>query len=223
MAHAREHEFEPEHGLPERLPGGERVLWQGAPDWRVLALRVFHVRKVAIYFAVLVALRVLFMLDDGAAPVAVVISALWLVALGAVATGLLACLAWLSARATVYTLTERRIVMRIGIVLTLSFNIPFSRIVAADFRPQSGDRGDIALRLGTQDRIAWLHLWPHARPWRLARPEPMLRAIPEASMVTRLLSDAWARSTGREAAPVVASGATDAGFGAGMPAPIAAR
>jgi hypothetical protein len=136
---------------------------------------------------------------------------------------LLACLAWLSARATVYTLTERRVVMRIGIVLTLSFNIPFSRVVAADFRPQPGDRGDIALRLTTRDRIAWLHLWPHARPWRLAHPEPMLRAVPQAEMVARLLSEAWARSTGREATPVAASGAAEAPFGGRMPSPIAAR
>ena len=155
MAHAREHEFEPVHGLPERLPGSERILWQGSPDWRALALRVFHVRKVALYFAALVALRVLLMLDDGAALATVAISALWLVALGALATGLLACLAWLSARATVYTLTERRVVMRIGIVLTLSFNIPFSRVVAADFRPQPDDRGDIALRLTTRGRIGF--------------------------------------------------------------------
>ena len=223
MAHAREHEFEPEHGLPERLPGGERILWQGAPDWRALALRVFHVRKVAIYFAALVALRVLLMLDDGAGPAAVAISALWLVALGLLAIGLLACLAWLSARATVYTLTERRIVMRIGIVLTLTFNIPFSRVVAADFRPQSGDRGDIALRLTAHDRIAWLHLWPHARPWRVARPEPMLRALPQAAMVARLLSEAWARSAGREVTPLATPDAAAAGFGGRMPSPVAAR
>ena len=223
MTHAREHEFEPEHGLPERLPGGERIVWQGAPDWRALALRVFHVRKVAIYFVALVALRVLLMLDDGAAPATVAISALWLVALGLLATGLLVCLAWLSARATVYTVTERRIVMRIGIVLTLTFNIPFARVVAADFRPQSGDRGDIALRLTAHDRIAWLHLWPHARPWRLGHPEPMLRAVPQAAMVARLVSEAWARSTGRELTPMAATGVEATGLGGPMPSPIAAR
>jgi hypothetical protein len=224
MTHAREHEFEPEHGLPERLPGSERVLWQGSPDWRALALRVFHVRKVALYFTALVALRALLMHDEGASPAAVALSAAWLIALGVLASGLLATLAWLSARSTVYTLTDRRIVMRIGIVLTLTFNIPFSRVVAADFRPHRGDRGDIALRLAPSDRIAWLHLWPHARPWRVGRPEPMLRAIPQAERVASLLVEAWSRSSGREAAAVGGpSGAAVPGFGAVMPSPAAAR
>ena len=34
---AEEHEFEAARGLPELLPAGERVLWQGSPDWRGLA------------------------------------------------------------------------------------------------------------------------------------------------------------------------------------------
>ena len=50
---AREHEFEAQYGLPEKLPEGERILWQGAPDWQVIARRVFHVNKVAIYFALM--------------------------------------------------------------------------------------------------------------------------------------------------------------------------
>ena len=32
-----EYEIEPIPGLPGRLPPGETILWQGAPDWRVLA------------------------------------------------------------------------------------------------------------------------------------------------------------------------------------------
>ena len=31
----------------EQLPKGERVLWHGAPDWKALAMHVFHVRAVA--------------------------------------------------------------------------------------------------------------------------------------------------------------------------------
>ena len=47
--------FEPIRGLPDHLPKGERLLWQGAPDWRLLAIQAFHVRKVAIYFALIAA------------------------------------------------------------------------------------------------------------------------------------------------------------------------
>lgn len=224
MSHAREHEFEPQHGLPEPLPRSERILWQGTPDWRVLARRAFHVRKVAVYFGLLVALRALLMLDEGAGLVQVVVAASWLAVLGAVSTGLLATLAWLSARSTVYTLTDRRIVMRIGIVLTLTYNIPYARIVGAGLRAETDGHGDIALSLNRADRIAWLHLWPHVRPWRMAHPEPMLRALPRAAEVARALTDAWAASTGQIAAAAVTPEGRNAGSGFGAaPTALAGR
>ena len=33
--------FEPVRGLPAELPRGERLIWQGAPDWRLLAIQAF--------------------------------------------------------------------------------------------------------------------------------------------------------------------------------------
>jgi hypothetical protein len=33
-------------------------------------------------------------------------------------------------------------------------------------------------------------MWPHLRPWRFARTQPALRAIPEAAKVARLISEA---------------------------------
>ena len=194
---ALEHEFEPQHGLPERLPDGERILWQGTPLWGVLARRAFHVDKVAGYFAVLMLWRFAVLLHDGTAPM-VAMRALggWLLIAG-LGVGLLLALAWMTARSTVYTLTDRRIVMRIGIVLSVTYNLPLNRIDRADFRP-IGDTGcgDIALALETGTRIAWLHLWPHARPWRVARPQPMLRALGDARTVSALLADAWSRASG---------------------------
>ena len=52
-------------GLPERLPEGERLLWQGAPDWRRLALHVFHVRGLALYFAGIIAYCLVSAIVDG--------------------------------------------------------------------------------------------------------------------------------------------------------------
>ncbi|MCY7316681.1 MAG: PH domain-containing protein, partial [Rubrivivax sp.] len=124
-----EHEFEPVRGLPEALPAGEHVLWQGSPRWQSLAVQAFHVRKLVWYFAALVVLRLVLM--ESASATAMAISALWLVLLGGAAIGALSLVAWLSARGTVYTLTNRRIVMRVGIVLTLAFNIPLQRLAGA--------------------------------------------------------------------------------------------
>jgi hypothetical protein len=116
--------------------------------------------------------------------------------LGATAIGLMTLMAWLSARATLYTVTDKRVVMRIGIVLTLTFNIPFKRIEAAGLHLNANGTGDLPLTLSGEDRIAWLHLWPHARAWHLARPEPMLRCVPQATEVAQLLAQAWSRCTG---------------------------
>jgi Bacterial PH domain len=216
---AQEHEFEPVHGLPEQLPAGEQLLWQGSPDWQRLAQRAFHVRKLVVYFAALIALRVAVLLGGAPSTGEIVLSVVWMAVLGGTALGLLSLVAWLSARATVYSVTNRRVVMRIGIVLTLTFNIPFKRITGAGLHLEADGTGDLPLALTGEDRIAWLHLWPHARPWRLAHPEPMLRCVPQAAVVARLLTEAWSRSTGLSAVPQEAAAAPrGADNGGGQPA-----
>jgi hypothetical protein len=47
------------------------------------------------------------------------------------------------------------------------------------------------LELTAENKIAWLHLWPHVRAWRLAHPQPMLRALAEVDEPARLLTSAW--------------------------------
>ena len=190
-----EHDYEPVLGLPEPLPAGERMLWQGAPDARSLARRVFHVRKVAVYFGVVGALQVAGALADGEGLREALGGLTLLVSVAALAIGLLVLLAQLSARTTLYTITDRRVVMRVGIVLTMTFNLPFSRIASAGLRQHGDGTGDLPLELG-EASIGYAHLWPHARPWRLGRPEPMLRCVPDAQRVGRLLADAWSQSTG---------------------------
>jgi hypothetical protein len=191
-----EHEFEAAPGLPEPLPAGERLLWQGSPDWRRLALSPFHVRKLAIYFGVIVLARGAAVLGDGGSATTALIAMLWLLPFVAFALGTLLALAWMTGRTTVYTITDRRVVMRIGIVLTVTYNLPFKHIAGAGLRLHRDGRGDIPLQLAAGDRIAWLHLWPHARPWKVAQPEPMLRAVPDAQRVADLLASAWAHATG---------------------------
>jgi hypothetical protein len=195
-----EHEFEAAHGLPEALPAGERVLWQGAPDWRALAIDAFHVRGIAIYFGCLVALRAALALADGAGGLEAARGALTLAALFAVALALLAGMAWLSARSAVYTVTNKRVLMRVGIVLTLTFNLPLRRLAGAGLRLRTGGRGDIPLQIAAPDKIAFFHLWPHVRPWQLACPQPMLRSLPDAAAVAAVLQAAWSAETGLSAA-----------------------
>jgi len=200
--HEHEHEFEAAHGLPQPLPADERLLWQGAPDWRSLARHGFHVRKLVLYFSVILGLRFAWQFGQGAGWVESLAATLWLLPLAAVAIGMAGAMAWLAGRTTVYTLTDRRIVMRVGIVLTLTFNLPLSRVESAALHALGEGRGDIALTLDDSTRIAYLHLWPHARPWQVRRTQPMLRSLPDAARVAQALTAAWSACRAAPGTPV---------------------
>lgn len=193
-------------GIDEPLPEGEQVLWQGAPAWGSLACHAFHVRKVAIYFAVLVAWRIASGLADGETAGVLAMAGLWFATLALAGVAVLAALAWASARTSTYAITSRRVAMRIGVALPMTVNLPLHLIESAALRRYRDGTGDIPLALRGDDRIAWLHLWPHVRPWRLARPQPMLRAVPEAERVARILAEATAAVA--EIAPVQAQPAS---------------
>jgi hypothetical protein len=212
-------EFEPIPGLPGLLPPGETLLWQGRPSWRSLARHTFEVRWLAAYFAVFTALRGIFLFRDGQTFLQALLSSLIVVPAALLCLGLFTLLAFLNARATVYSITSKRVVMRFGVAFPMTFNFPFKRVAAADLSLRPGGDGDIALRLSGPGRIAYLPLWPHARPWHFAKAQPMLRSIPDAASVAKLLAEAvraWmaaepaqaARSAAEAAAaePALASG-----------------
>lgn len=186
-----EYEFEAAPGLPEKLPEGEHIIWQGAPDWKQLALQAFHVRIVSIYFAFMLAIQLFNAWDSGQPLATWVGSLLTSLGLSLCALVLLAGCAWFSSRETLYTITNKRVVMRIGIVLTVTFNLPFARITGASVKALKGSTGDLALALNHEDQIGYFHLMPHARPWHLRQPQPALRCIPEVAKVGALLQQAW--------------------------------
>ena len=184
-----EHEFEAAPGLPEQLPADESLLWQGAPQWRLVALHVFHVRTLAWYFAAMMVLQATYLLGE---PERNLFKPLLLsFLLSVISLGILSLMAWLTARTALYTLTNKRVVMRIGIVLTLTFNLPLRMLAAASLKTNPDGSGDIALKLAGNDHIAWLNLWPHARPWVLRHPEPSLRCIADVGTVGECVLKAW--------------------------------
>jgi hypothetical protein len=217
-----EHDGEPVRGLPARLPEGEHILWQGAPDWRTLARTALHVRWVAGYFGVLALWDALDGTAQGETVGAVVSQAALTVVGGSAAVGLLALYAWLSARTTVYTLTNKRFVVRHGVALSKIFNIPYRIIAEAGLKADARGVGDIALRLTAESKVAYPHLWPHVRPWRFSHPEPMLRAVPDAATVARTLGEAVERSAREAGRPFAAGRPADRPEAIGAPAPVAA-
>ncbi len=134
--------------------------------------------------------------SDGMPLLAALAGTAVLFSVAALALAALLWLAWYSTRTTVYTLTNRRVVMRIGIALTLALNLPLKRVESAALALGAGGIGDIALKLREGDRIAYVHLWPHARRWRFARPEPTLLCLPGAEGVAHQLTQAWAELNG---------------------------
>lgn len=197
-----EHGLEPVPGLPGRLPEGETLLWQGRPAWRLLARRALHLHGIAAYFLLLAVWRGATIAADGGSTADIAAGAALLIALGAVPIGFLAFYAWIAARVTVYSITTRRVVMRVGVALPVTINLPFALIEAASLARQPDGSGDIALRMVPGQRVSWIMLWPHLRPWRFARPEPMLRGLVDAEAVAQILGRALAASSALPVTPL---------------------
>lgn len=180
---------EPIEGLPERPPMGEIILWQGRPSTWALARDAMKLYWVAGYFMLLAVWRV------GASSAEMGLQAALPLALpflliGAVACGLILLCATVLARSTVYTVTTARIAMRVGAALTVTLNLPFTRVASAALSTKRDGTGTIALQTLGDTRLSYLVLWPHARPWQFRRTQPALRSIPDAARVASIIADA---------------------------------
>jgi Bacterial PH domain len=166
------------------------MLWHGQPQWQGLALHAFHVRAVALYFVVLLVWRVLQGVIVGDSAWTMTVAAAWFLLPCGAACGILALLAWLSSRTTRYTITDKRVIMQFGMALPITLNLPFSKIGSAALRLYADGSGDIPLATSGNDRVAFFMLWPHVRPWRATRTEPMLRSVKDARGVSEILARA---------------------------------
>jgi hypothetical protein len=181
---------EPVRGLPQRLPPGETMLWQGAPDWQALARRAFHIRGVAIYFALLLVWYGVSLLTEPGSVPAPEMSALPLAVSALVVPALILGFSFLISRTTVYTITSKRVVMRFGMALPMTWNIPFARLSDVDVKLYPEGAGELVLTAMPDDKFSYAIMWPHVKPWCISKPRPTLRCVPEASKVARILSQA---------------------------------
>lgn len=176
-------------GVNEPLPPGERVLWEGSPDARALARHLFFVRPLAAYLAVMVLWWV--GVNRGQAGT----GQFW-ATLGTqlLLSGGLLLGAWWFARAiangTTYAITDRRLVMRFGVVFPLTINVPLHYVQGASARQYADRTGQIAVQLSAKEKLAWIVLFPHVRPWRFDNPEPLLRGLTDPVKVGEILREA---------------------------------
>lgn len=175
------------NGDPMGTPAlDERVLWKGRPDLPVLTRTAFHLGGFAVYMTAMVILALVWGNVD---------SAVFLAGAGLFGALVIQLIAWRCSRSTLYILTDVRLIMRIGMAVEARINIPLKHIEAAHLHMRGRQHGDVALELGGERLLGYALLWPHARPWRFARPQPMLRALPDAPEFAQLLSEACAKYT----------------------------
>jgi hypothetical protein len=191
-SHAGGHDdfqIEPVEGLPEKPPKGEQILWQGRPNWWALTVESLSLKWVIGYFLFLTVWRFVSVVDLMPLGQAVGASVPFLV-LGAIVAALLMVVGYVQARATMYTITDARVVMRIGAALTVTLNLPYTQIGNAMLDLRKSGTGTIALETMGDTRLSYLVCWPHVRPWHIRKTQPALRCINDAESVARLLSEA---------------------------------
>lgn len=189
MTHHDDFNFEPVRGLPEKLPEDEHILWQGSPNPGALAREALGLRWVAGYFGLLTVWRIWASAVDYSLTEAF-FHAIPFVITGAIACGIIYGIAYVQARSTVYTLTNKRVGMRIGAALTMTLNLPYTWIGNAKLDTRPSGTGTLAFELIGETRLSYLMTWPHVRPWRMARTQPALRCIPDAAAVAAIFADA---------------------------------
>jgi hypothetical protein len=129
--------------------------------------------------------------------------------LGAIVCALLLIVGVMQAKSTVYTLTNRRVAMRIGAALTMTLNLPFRKIQSTPISGRPQERhghhraGDDAGGPG-EFRLSYVMTWPHVRPWRMKHPEPALRCIPDAAKVAKIFAEAAETAVSQPVIEVVA-------------------
>ena len=190
MDHHDDFQTEPVRGLPEALPEGEHILWQGTPRVWSLAKQSLSLYWAGGWFLFIFAWRTI----GGAAEMPWLQSAQeasFFLALGAIVCVLLWLVALIQAKSTVYTITNRRVALRVGAALTFTVNLPYRQIANAQLALARDGTGTIAFDMTHGSPVlSYVLLWPHVRPWRMKRVEPALRCITEPERVAALLADA---------------------------------
>lgn len=184
----REHDLEPVAGLPAKLPESERMLWQGRPSAKLVARHLLKSRWISAYFVALAGWAAISGYADGHSLGGIAFSVAVLTGLAALMIGLIELFAWAIERTTLYTVTTERVVMRFGVALSMTLNLPYKQVNSVALASAGGDAGSVAIALLPGHRMSWLIQWPHVRAWRFSTPEPTLICLPDATKVAKVLA-----------------------------------
>ena len=188
--HNSDFDFEPISGLPSKLPEDETILWRGSPEKWKLGHRIFATRWIAAFFVVLAVSSIFSGIDHGVAPARIAMTFATLLFVGASVIGFAMLFGWLVAINTVYTITDKRIVIRHGVTMPMAVNVPYAKIATAAAKLHADGTGDVSVALLDGNRVNVFAIWPHHRPWSWQGAAPAMKSVPEASRVAQLLHDA---------------------------------
>jgi hypothetical protein len=194
-------------GVAHALPPGERLLWQGAPDPGLVARHVFHRWLVIGYFALVIGWWAYS--AWGTVEMDAFLPMLGMrLGLAAIVIGTVEFLARTVAKTTVYAITSKRLVLKIGMVLPMSINVPFTVLLNAAVGRFRDGSGQIALTLLPGNRLAYVALWPHCKVFKLTQPQPVLRGVSDPEAVATVLRDAVMADAAERAETLEVGGAT---------------
>jgi hypothetical protein len=189
------------------------MLWQGKPRWQSVALRVLHVRKLAIYFSLLLAWYVVAKLAGGMAVRDVAIGTAELAGVALAPLALMTGYSWAVGRTTVYTVTNRRVLMKFGVGFSITMNVPFAKIDGAALKLAADGIGDIALDIAPSESLSYVIVWPHVRSFFSGRTKPTLLALPDAERAAQVIGRALAASADMSVQASAVARAQTAGAG----------
>jgi hypothetical protein len=72
----------------------------------------------------------------------------------------------------------------------MTINLPLRYVQGASARQFPDKSGQIAVQLTTKEKLAWIVLYPHVRPWTFNNPEPLLRGLTDPVKVGEILREA---------------------------------
>ncbi len=176
--------------LAESLPADEMLIWQGRPEARAIATRAMYLWYVVAYLLGLALLRTGYLVISDA-PLSEWSALLaWQLLASLFIVGIILVLAAVYGKSTIYTLTNRRLILRTGAAVPIHVNFPLEQVASADLKVFSDGTGDIALKLDSSDKLYWLLLWPNIRSWWVRPLQPLLRGLRDFEMAANALASA---------------------------------
>jgi hypothetical protein len=157
------------------------------------------IRWIVGYFLILSSWAVLAGLNDAQPVGGIVFSVAVLTALAGVLIGMIELFAWAVEKTTLYTITTERLVIRFGVAISMTLNLPYRQVDGVALARLGEKAGMIAIALVPEQRLSWLIQWPHVRGFRFSRPEPSLICLPDADKVANVLSAAIGQYRGARA------------------------